>query len=104
MAGWLSAGGDAVHTLDLPAQNRTPDVEVSAFADREGRILITKDADFVDFHLLGGHPEKLLLVSTGNISNDELKTLLVPLIPDMAREFQSCRFIELTRSGLLVRG
>src|SRR5258708_4986533 len=75
-----------------------------AFADREGRILITKDADFVDFHLLGGHPEKLLLVSTGNISNDELKTLLVPLIPDMVREFQSCRFIELTRSGLIVRG
>jgi predicted nuclease of predicted toxin-antitoxin system len=105
MAGWLhAAGGDGLHTLDLPAQNRTPDAQVSTAADSEGRIVVTKDADFVDSHLLKGQPQRLLLVSTGNISNQELELLMVPLIPDIMREFQSCRFIELTRTGLILRG
>src|SRR5260221_1851569 len=99
MAGWLAAAGcDAVHTLDLPARNRTPDGTVSTDADRDGRAVITKDADFVDSHLLRGTPQKLLLISTGNISNDELQALMTPLIPDVVREFQSCRFIELART------
>jgi predicted nuclease of predicted toxin-antitoxin system len=105
MSGWLKAGGgDALHTLDLPARNRTPDADVTGHADREGRIVITKDADFVDSHLLHGHPERLLLVSTGNISNDELNALMAPLIPDILREFRTGRFVELTRAGLIVRG
>jgi predicted nuclease of predicted toxin-antitoxin system len=105
MARWLVAAGcEGVHTLDLPARNRTPDDDVSVLADRDGRAVITKDSDFVDSHLLRGSPEKLLLVSTGNISNDELQALMSPLIPDLIREFQSCRFIELTRIGLIIRG
>ena len=105
MTGWLaSANCDALHTLDLPARNRTPDDYISSAADTESRIVVTKDADFVDSHLLRGRPQKLLLISTGNISNDELCKLFVPLISSMLREFLSCRFIELSRSGLIVRG
>jgi predicted nuclease of predicted toxin-antitoxin system len=105
MTGWLSAAGcDAVHTLDLPDGNRTPDEQVIQVADREQRVVITKDADFVDAHLLHARPAKLLLVSTGNISNRELEQLLVPLIPDLVREFQSNSFLEVGRSGILIRG
>ena len=105
MARWLAAAGcDALHTLDLPALNRTPDDGVSTEADRDGRAVITTDADFVDSHLLNGTPEKLLLISTGNISNDELHAVMTPLIPELVREFQSCRFIELARNGLILRG
>jgi len=35
-------------------------------------VVITKDSDFKHRHLTGGHPEKLLLVSVGNIKNREL--------------------------------
>jgi len=36
MAGWLiQAGHDALHTLDLPAGNRTSDAEVIACAMRD---------------------------------------------------------------------
>lgn len=53
MTGWLVAANcDAVHTLDLPNRNRTTDSEVIDTADRDGRVVITKDADFVDSHLL----------------------------------------------------
>jgi predicted nuclease of predicted toxin-antitoxin system len=73
-------------------------------ADREQRVVVSKDADFVDGHVLRGRPAKLLLISTGNISNRDLEALVVPLIPDIVREFQAHSFLELGRAGLLVRG
>jgi predicted nuclease of predicted toxin-antitoxin system len=105
MISWLtSAGCDAVHTLDLPDGNATTDDQVIRVADREGRVVVTKDSDFVSSHLLTGRPGKLLLISTGNISNQELEQLLVPLIPVLIREFQTQSFLELSRFGLIIRG
>ena len=101
-AGWLvNAGCDAVHTLDLPDGNRTTDQQVIDLADREGRAVVTKDADFVDSHLLRSRPAKLLLISTGNISNRGLEALMVPLIADIIREFQTHAFLELGPLGLI---
>jgi predicted nuclease of predicted toxin-antitoxin system len=105
MVGWLtSAGCDAVHTLDLPDGNQTTDTQVIVCADQEQRVVVTKDADFVNEHVLHTRPAKLLLVSTGNISNRELEALIVPLIPDLVREFQVNSFLELGRAGIIVRG
>jgi len=103
MKAWLAAGCDAIHTLDLPDANRTTDEQVNDVADREQRVVVTKDADFVDSHLLRGRPAKLLLISTGNISNRDLEALLVPLIPDNVREFQMHSFLELGQAGIVVR-
>ena len=105
MAAWLaSAGCDAVHTLDLPDGNRTTDAQINEVAHREGRVVVTKDADFVDSHLLASRPAKLLLVSTGNINNRALKALVVSLIPDIVHEFGSHTFSELDETGIVVRG
>ncbi len=104
MITWLTAAAcDAVHTLDLPDANRTTDEQVNDVADRDQRAVITKDADFVDSHVLAGRPAKLLLISTGNISNRDLEALVVPLIPDIVREFESRSFLELGQAGLVVR-
>jgi predicted nuclease of predicted toxin-antitoxin system len=68
MTAWLAAAGcNAIHTLDLPDANRTTDEQINDVADQEQRVVITKDADFVDSHLLRRRPPKLLLISTGNI-------------------------------------
>lgn len=105
MAAWLIAAGcDAIHTLDLHDQNRTTDEQLNNLADREQRAVVTKDADFVDSHLLKNQPAKLLLISTGNISNRDLEALVTPLIPDIIREFQVHTFLELGLSGIVVRG
>jgi predicted nuclease of predicted toxin-antitoxin system len=105
MVGWLgSAGCDAIHTLDLPDKNRTTDEQLIEHADREQRTVVTKDADFVNSHLLHARPAKLLLISTGNTSNRELEQLIVPLIPDLIREFQTHAFLELGRTGIVIRG
>jgi predicted nuclease of predicted toxin-antitoxin system len=105
MTSWLTAGGcDAVHTLELPDGNRTTDEQINDIADREQRVVTTKDADFVDSHLLRRRPPKLLLISTGNISNRDLEAVMTPLIPDIIREFQTHSFLELGRGGIIIRG
>ncbi len=104
MAGWLTAADcDTLHTLDLPEGNRTTDAQISDLADRELRAVVTKDADFVDSHTLYRRPAKLLLISTGNFNNAELEALMLPLIPAIIREFQAYSFLELGRTGLLMR-
>jgi predicted nuclease of predicted toxin-antitoxin system len=97
------AGHDAVHTLDLPAGNRTSDAEVLNVAEREQRIVVTKDADFVNSFVVARKPERLLLVSTGNITNPDLEALLLPNIAGIAAAFASgSSFVELTQTALIV--
>lgn len=105
MAAWFAdAGFDAVHTLDLPRGNRTPDLLVLSVSEREERILVTKDADFVNEHILRGRPKKLLLISTGNLSNRELEALFLRALPDLTKAFETNSFIEVGRSGVITRG
>ena len=97
-----SAGHDAVHTLDLPNANRTTDAEINALSIQQKRVVITKDTDFVNSFLVSQKPYKLLLVSTGNISNKDLEALFAPLIPTIVNSFQSHDYAELTRISLIV--
>lgn len=69
-------GHDATHTPELPNGNRTPDDEIAAAADAEGRVVISKDRDFRYSHFVNGTPRRLLVVHTGNISNNDLLDLI----------------------------
>lgn len=93
-------GYDALHTLDLPAGNRTTDNELCAIADKEGRIVVSKDRDFVVSFWLSGKPAKLLLISTGNISNDALWRLTEANLPALEAAFTDKTFVELS-AGLI---
>ena len=97
-----AAGHDAVHTLDFPAANHTSDAEISRLAAEQDRIVVTKDADFVSSFLLFRRPPRLLLVSTGNITNAELAALFAAGLAQMEEAFTSADFVELTRSTLIV--
>lgn len=100
---WLAeAGHDARHTLDLPLGNRTPDSEVIVWAMREGRIVVTKDDDFVQSFLVAGQPSHLLLVSTGNITNNELERLIRANLPNIVTAFDTNRFVEIGRETLVI--
>lgn len=100
---WLAdAGHDALHTLDMPQRNRTTDEEIVAIAARDGRIVITKDDDFVESFLVRDKPDRLLLVTTGNIANSELEALMRSNLDTIVRAFESARFVELGRTELLV--
>ena len=93
-------GGDAIHTLDLAAGNRTSDAVLSGQATGEGRVMVTKDSDFVDSFLLKGEPSKLLFITTGNVSNDDLIGLFRAHWPNLLSLFRQGNWVELSRTAL----
>jgi predicted nuclease of predicted toxin-antitoxin system len=95
------AGFEVTHTFDLPAGNRTTDQALINLSLSAQAVVVTKDSDFVQSFLLKREPWKLLLVSTGNISNDELLTLFQLNIHHIADAFAIFDFIELNRSNLV---
>jgi predicted nuclease of predicted toxin-antitoxin system len=95
------AGHETVHTLDLPLGNRTPDSALNELSVREGYAVVTKDSDFVNSFLLQQRPHKLLLVSTGNIRNSELESLLVSNLEVIADGFRLFDFIEINKEAVV---
>lgn len=70
---WLIEHGvEAIHTLDLPKKNDTADIEIIDYAEETSVVIITKDSDFLQYRIVKGIPEKLLIIATGNIVNKEL--------------------------------
>ena len=96
------AGHGAVHTKDLPNENRTTDNEIIELSLRDKYAFITKDQDLVDSMTPKCEPHKLLLISTGNISNTDLENLFVPNITAVATAFQTSDFVELSRTAVTV--
>ena len=95
------SGTRCIDTLDLPRKNLTTDSEVIARAQQDGRIVVTKDADFVRSFLITGKP-LLLLISTGNMSNTALEKILRANFADIEAAFATSRFVEITRDALVV--
>ena len=45
-----------------------PNTRIAELADDDDRVVVTKDRDFRDGHLLARSPRRLLVVATGNIT------------------------------------
>ena len=97
-----AAGYDTVHTHDLPNANAIRDSQINAHSLAERRVVITKDADFVQSFTLQGRPYKLLLISTGNIRNTELFELLMGRLKHLADLFETYSYIEVARDALII--
>lgn len=98
----VASGHDAIHTLNLPAANRTQDKDIVALAVRENRIVVTKDNDFVVSFHLQRLPPKLLLISTGNISNDKLFQLVFANMAAPQKAFNQHDFVELSATTMTI--
>lgn len=94
-------GHDVVHTSSLPDGNRTTDQQIASLADQEIRVVVSKDADFRNNHLLLGSPVQLLVVATGNISNDDLLDLVESRLADISHAFVGADLVELRRDSLV---
>ena len=68
---------------------------------RDDRIVVSKDADFVQSFLVTGKPP-LLLISTGNITNIKLERILHANLAGIETAFASSRFVEITHDTLVV--
>jgi predicted nuclease of predicted toxin-antitoxin system len=98
----VTAGHDAVHTLNLAEGNRSTDRTVAEAADAEDRVLITKDGDFRDSHRLRASPRRLLIVTTGNIGNDELLEIFAVHLGLLVTALESAGMVELGHDSVEV--
>jgi predicted nuclease of predicted toxin-antitoxin system len=97
-------GHDAVHVTDLPNGSRSTDAEIAVVADAEDRVVVSKDRDFRNSHLIHGSPRRVFAVRTGNISNNELLALVQANAEQIAQALDYASFVELGRDRLVVHG
>lgn len=93
-------GHDAIHTSSLPGGNRSTDRDIASIADQEQRIVVSKDADFRDGHLLRASPSRLLVISTGNITNADLLGLIAENMDAIVAAYGNSDFVELGSTAL----
>lgn len=65
-------GYDTIHTTHFEEGHLLSDEEIILAAQKQDRVVVTKDSDFSDYFLLKGSPPKVLRIEFGNISNREL--------------------------------
>jgi len=83
------AGHDSVHTSQLPEGNRIPDATLAELADDEERVVVTKDRDFRNSHLL---------------RRTELLALFAENLDTVVDALSEADYVELGPSGLIVHG
>ena len=99
---FLERGHQATHTTELPDGNATVDTALLDYSDEHNCVIATKDSDFSVSFWLKNRPHKLLLISTGNIRNAELETLLITNFDALITGLTDSRFVELTREHVIV--
>jgi len=96
-------GFDALHTNDLPDKEYTTDSQIRNISVSENRIVITKDYDFIDSFILKKIPEKLLIVTTGNIKNKQLFSLWRNNIELIVFLFETHNLVELSSDDVIAQ-
>ncbi len=97
----LSKGHDAIHTRDLPNKNKTRDYQVIDWAERELRIVVSKDSDFLKHYILFQRPSKLILITTGNIINKDLISLFENNLHSVLEKLESKNVVELNNRSII---
>lgn len=70
-------------------------------ADHEDRVVMTKDGDFRNSHLLRGRPHRLLHVRVGNLSNEALLAMVVGHLAEIEEALLRSLHVELTATSLI---
>ena len=93
-------GYDSVHTLDLPNKNNTKDSQVAKLANEEGRIVVSKDVDFLESYMVKSEPRKLIIVKTGNISNRHLIKIFEENLEVLIKMISRSDLLEVSRTEI----
>ena len=87
--------------MNLPDGIRSSDTFIAHHADSQGRIIVSKDADFVTTHIVTGSPLRLLQISTGNLQNATLLPLVLGNLCRIEAAFESVAHAELTTTTMI---
>jgi len=99
---WLVEHGyDAVHTLDLPDKNRTTDDYINELSMSQKRVVISKDSDFYNRFFQKLEPYKLIYLTTGNISTDDLIGIFERNFDLIFAEIQFGNVVEVSQTSIV---
>ena len=102
LSDFLNSGGhNSIHTLQLPNQNSSSDIDINQLSITQNRVVITKDSDFEDDIRIKKIPYKLLLIKTGNISNHDLLGIFSQHITSLISTLENNIFVELNSTGII---
>jgi predicted nuclease of predicted toxin-antitoxin system len=90
-----SLGFKCIHVNAILDKWYTKDGAISAFADENDFILITKDVDFRNSFFVNKKPKKLIKINLGNVTNQELITVF-------SKNIESFSKLSITYSNFLI--
>ena len=96
-----TAGFSSVHVDSLPNGDETSDRAICQHADIEGFIVVTKDSDFYHSHMILGQPNKLMMITTGNMKNRRLFDLIREYASVIRSLFETCKYVEISNDGII---
>ena len=67
---------DCKHVSDLGLKDKE-DSEIWTYAKENNYAIVTFDSDFYDISLVSGHPPKIIWLRTGNLTTNELTSLIL---------------------------
>jgi predicted nuclease of predicted toxin-antitoxin system len=94
-------GFDVIHTDNLPNKEKTSDKEIRQVSIEQNRVVITKDSDFLDSHLIQGIPSRLIFVTTGNIANRDLLNIIEKYFETMIKLLEIYDLIEINNDEII---
>ncbi|MBI5913940.1 MAG: DUF5615 family PIN-like protein [Bacteroidetes bacterium] len=101
---WLASQGyDGIHATSLGKNIRITDREICKESIQQQRAVISKDIDFLNSFLIKKEPWKLIYLTTGNISNRELLSLLQSNLFQLVGLFDKANVVEMNQHNILVR-
>jgi predicted nuclease of predicted toxin-antitoxin system len=74
-------GCSAMHVNQVLQKWHTTDAAICKYADENELIVITKDNDFKNSHFINKTPRKVIRITLGNISNNDLIVLFTKYFP-----------------------
>ena len=97
------AGHDALHWFDVGVPG-APDTEIMAWAQHNGRVVITHDLDFGDLlAATGAHGPSVIQVRAGKLVTDELAALLLAALGGLAADLDRGALVSLDTRRRRVR-
>lgn len=94
-------GLESIHTLDLPSRNCTSDSEIIALSISKKYIVITKDVDFWDIYKQKAEPYKLIYLTVGNYSTQDLIQLFDSNLSAILEAIKTSDVIEINRKNII---
>lgn len=95
-------GHDALHTINLARKNATGDRRIIDIAKESNSIIVSKDKDFYYSAILDKEPIKLIMVSTGNIHNNDLISLFRENLEKICELIEQHQVIEIDTTSVTI--